>query len=73
MKKVLLVSIALVIAVAAFGIVSYDLQKVIIVPEKPQGSLEVSIWLDRDNGSLYYSGEEVKVFFKTNKDAYIAI
>jgi hypothetical protein len=72
-KKVLLVSIALVIAVAAFGIVSYDLQKVIIVPEKPQGSLEVSIWLDRDNGSLYYSGEEVKVFFKTNKDAYIAI
>lgn len=73
MKKTLFVILTLVLTVAAFGVVTYDLQKVIIVPEKPQGDLEVSIWLDRDNGSLYYSGEEVKTYFKVNKDAYVAI
>lgn len=56
MKKALLVSFLIVMAVVSFGVVTYDLQKVIIVPEKPQGTLEVTIWLDRDNGSLYYSG-----------------
>lgn len=73
MKKALLVSFLIVMAVVSFGVVTYDLQKVIIVPEKPQGTLEVTIWLDRDNGSLYYSGEEVKTYFKVNKDAYVAI
>jgi hypothetical protein len=73
MKKALLVSFLIVLAAVSFGVVTYDLQKVIIVPEKPQGTLEVTIWLDRDNGSLYYSGEEVKTYFKVNKDAYVAI
>ncbi|MDD3461740.1 MAG: DUF4384 domain-containing protein, partial [Mesotoga sp.] len=73
MKKTILVILSFFLAVSLFGIVTYDMQKVIIVPEQPQGGLEVSIWLDRDNGSLYYSGEEVKTYFKVNKDAYIAI
>jgi hypothetical protein len=72
-KKIILVFLSLFLAISLFGIVSYDLQKVIIVPEEPQGGLEVSIWLDRDIGSLYYSGEEVKTYFKVNKDAYVAI
>ncbi|HPQ91497.1 MAG TPA: S-layer protein, partial [Mesotoga prima] len=71
MKKTILVFLSLFLAISLFGIVSYDLQKVIIVPEEPQGGLEVSIWLDRDIGSLYYSGEEVKTYFKVNKDAYV--
>ncbi|AKI98243.1 hypothetical protein IX53_03920 [Kosmotoga pacifica] len=59
------------ITIISLGAVGYDLNKVIIVPT-PQ-EFKVSIWLDRDPGSLYKSGEEVKVFFKTNADAYVAI
>jgi len=73
MKKTILVILFFFLAISVFGVVTYDVQKVIIVPEQPQGGLEVSIWLDRDNGSLYYSGEEVKTYFKVNKDAYVAI
>ncbi len=73
MKKTIFVILFFFLAISVFGVVTYDVQKVIIVPEQPQGGLEVSIWLDRDNGSLYYSGEEVKTYFKVNKDAYVAI
>ncbi|MEA2067189.1 MAG: PEGA domain-containing protein [Thermotogota bacterium] len=50
----------------------YELQKVIIVPE-PDQELQVQIWMDKEPGSVYRTGEEVGIFFKTNKDAYIAI
>jgi len=43
MKKTILVILSFFLAVSLFGIVTYDMQKVIIVPEKPQGGLEVSI------------------------------
>ncbi|RLL87160.1 PEGA domain-containing protein [Mesotoga sp. BH458_6_3_2_1] len=73
MKKTIFVILFFFLAISVFGVVTYDVQKVIIVPEQPQGGLEVSIWLDRDNGSLYYSGEEVKTYFQVSKDAYVAI
>jgi len=34
-KKTILVFLSLFLAISLFGIVSYDLQKVIIVPEEP--------------------------------------
>ncbi|MFW6119513.1 MAG: PEGA domain-containing protein [Petrotogales bacterium] len=50
----------------------YELQKVIIVPE-PDQELQVEIWLDKETGSVYRTGEEVGIYFKANKDAYVAI
>ena len=70
-KKGIVFTLFALIAVISFATVGYDLEKVIIVPI-PQ-EFEVSIWLDKDPGSLYKNGEEVKVFFKTNADAYVTI
>ncbi|MFO7883003.1 MAG: PEGA domain-containing protein [Kosmotogaceae bacterium] len=50
----------------------YELQKVIIVPD-PDQELQAEIWLDKEAGSVYRNGEEVGIYFKANKDAYIAI
>jgi hypothetical protein len=71
MKKALLVSFLIVLAAVSFGVVTYDLQKVIIVPENPGYSRGYDLARSR-NGSLYYSCEEVKTYFKVNKDAYVA-
>ncbi|OAA31400.1 hypothetical protein AT15_07850 [Kosmotoga arenicorallina S304] len=70
-KKGIVFVLFVLLAVISFSAVGYDLEKVIIVPI-PQ-EFEVSIWLDKDPGSLYKNGEAVKVFFKTNADAYVTI
>lgn len=72
MKKALLVIVALIIGLAVMVSASYDLQKVIITPD-PSKDLEVKIWIDRGTGALYRTGENIEVFFRTNKDAYVAI
>ena len=33
----------------------------------------VDMWVDRGEGSTYYVGENIKVSFRTNKDAYVTI
>jgi len=71
-RKVLIAGILVFIFAAIGFAVNYDIQKVIIVPV-PESELQVSIWLDKDPGAVYKKGEEVKVYFKVNKDAYVAI
>ncbi len=73
MKK-LLVGTVLFILFASMTLFAgeYELQKVIIVPE-PDQELQVEIWLDKETGSVYRNGEEVGIYFKANKDAYVAI
>ncbi len=72
MKKGLLVLIAVLVGFAALVSASYDLQRVIITPD-PTKDLDVKIWIDRGTGALYRTGENIEVFFRTNKDAYVAI
>jgi len=71
-RKVLIAGILIFVFAAIGFAVNYDIQKVIIVPV-PESELQVSIWLDKDPGAVYKKGEEVKVYFKVNKDAYVAI
>lgn len=73
MSRKLLITGILVFIFAAIGLaINYDIQKVIIVP-MPGSELQVSIWLNKNPGSVYQKGEEVKVYFKVNKNAYVAI
>lgn len=72
MKRVVVLLFAVLIATLALADVNYNPMKVIITPV-PGSQLEAEIWIDREAGSLYRTGEEVKVFFRVNKDAYVAI
>ncbi len=35
--------------------------------------LQVEVWLDRGDGAVYYSGEAMTVYFKTNMPSYVTV
>lgn len=35
--------------------------------------LEVDVWTDRDDGSNYYEGDDITIYFRTSQDAYVTI
>ena len=35
--------------------------------------LDLDIWINKGNGSTYYYGEDVAIFFKTSQDCYVVI
>lgn len=35
--------------------------------------LEVDIWTDRDDGSNYYEGDDITIYFRASQDAYVTI
>jgi|GEM_PF-4678631 len=43
-----------------------------IVPG-PREPLEVEVWADRDNEATYREGETISLYFRTNRDAYVAL
>jgi hypothetical protein len=52
--------------------VSPNIDKIIIVPV-PTSDLTVDIEMNKPTGSTYSSGENIEIYFKTNKNAYVAI
>lgn len=69
MRKVLLVALILTIAAAAFA--EMQLKNIIIVPQPSE--LEVKIWLNKPEGSVYQVNESLNIFFKANKSCYVLI
>ncbi len=43
-----------------------------IVPG-PREPLEVEVWADRDNEATYHEGEKISLYFRANRDAYVAL
>ncbi len=43
-----------------------------IVPG-PKEPLEIELWADRDNEDTYYEGENITLYFRANRDAYVAL
>lgn len=35
--------------------------------------LAVDVWTDRDDGSNYYEGDDITIYFRTSEDAYVTI
>jgi hypothetical protein len=74
MKKLMIVSVLLIVALLSFSAPNKELQpqKIIIVPEQPT-TLTVSLSLNKPEGSVYQPGELITMSFRTNKDAYVVI
>jgi len=39
----------------------------------PKGNLDIDVWVDRGNGATYHPGEDMKIYFQTNRDAFVVI
>lgn len=39
----------------------------------PKGDIKIDVWTDRGNGAIYHPGEDMKVYFRTNRDAFVVI
>ncbi len=35
--------------------------------------LDVDVWTDRDDGSNYYEGDDITIYFRTSEDAYVTV
>ena len=44
-----------------------------IVPGPKAGPLEIELWADRDNEDTYYEGDNITLYFRTNRDAYVTL
>ncbi len=72
MKKIFIVSLFVFLSLSFVLGVSPNIDKIIIVPV-PASDLTVDIEMNKPTGSTYSSGENIEIYFKTNKNAYIAI
>jgi len=39
----------------------------------PKGNLDIDVWVDRGNGATYNPGEDIRIHFRTNRDAFVVI
>ncbi|MGH8004191.1 MAG: DUF4384 domain-containing protein [Limisphaerales bacterium] len=44
-----------------------------IVPGPRGEPLEIELWANRDNEDTYYEGENITLYFRANRDAYVAL
>ncbi|MCI0405051.1 MAG: DUF4384 domain-containing protein [candidate division Zixibacteria bacterium] len=44
-----------------------------IVPGPKGEPLEIELWADRNNEDTYYEGENITLYFRTNRDAYVLL
>ncbi|MDK2950918.1 MAG: hypothetical protein PWQ77_583 [Kosmotogales bacterium] len=72
MKKIFIVSLFVFLSLSFVLGVSPNIDKIIIVPV-PTSDLTVDIEMNKPTGSTYSSGENIEIYFKTNKNAYVAI
>jgi len=69
MKKTMIITMAALLAIplAAWG--QEDPYRSQIVRSD---KLDINIWVDNEDG-VYYAGENIRIFFQTSRDAYVAI
>src|SRR3970282_175673 len=39
----------------------------------PKGNLDIDVWVDRGNGATYNPGEDIRIHFRTTRDAFVVI
>ncbi len=39
----------------------------------PNPGLDIDVWTNKSEGSTYYPGEEIKVYFRASRDAYVVV
>jgi hypothetical protein len=43
------------------------------VGDRPSGHLDVEVWLNKHNGSVYKPGQYVRIYFQAPEDCYVAV
>lgn len=72
MKRIFFVTLFIFLSLTFVLGVTPNIDKIIIVPV-PTSDLTVDIEMNKSIGSTYSSGENIEIYFQTNKNAYIAI
>lgn len=76
LKKSLILMAAVALAFCGSSLMAQEGKQVVVESldaiENPDSEFEVKLWVDRENAT-YKVGDEVKFFFKTNKDCYLTL
>lgn len=73
MKKKLFILTVLIVLMTCISFANDMLQKIIVTPDLPPASFDISISIDKGNGGTYQPGETMNLTFRTNKDAYVVL
>jgi len=71
-RQNLLLAILSVFFISGFALADHDEYNGSTV-RVSKGSLDIDVWTDRGNGAIYHPGEDMKVYFRTNRDAFVVI
>lgn len=72
MRKILFLVLSMVSTFVVLTYADANVQDIIITPTQPS-TLTVSVWTDRPPGATFYPGENIHIYFKTSRDAYVTI
>ncbi|HVP37300.1 MAG TPA: DUF4384 domain-containing protein [Terriglobales bacterium] len=39
----------------------------------PNSGLDIDVWINKSDGSTYYPGEDIKVYFRASRDCYVVV
>ena len=70
-SKIMLAMVALLGMTAAAWAQTDDYSN--LTREPYSSRLEVKVWVDKGDKALYEPGEDIRVYFRTNRDAYVLI
>lgn len=71
-KQNLLLAILSVFFISGFALADHDEYGTGVV-RVPNGGLDIDVWVDRGNGAVYHPGDDIRIHFKTNRDAFVVI
>lgn len=70
MKRFTILTTVLALLLVSIGIQSASAQSTM---RRTFDDLEVDIWTDRDDGSNYYEGDDIWIYFRASQDAYVVV
>ncbi len=70
MKRITIISTVLALLLSLPATKSVSAQSTM---RRTADNLEVDIWTDKDDGSNYYEGDNVTIYFRASEDAYVVV
>lgn len=71
MKKLIISMFMLLLTIFLFA--QIPLEKIVVVPTNPPANFKISVWINKGEGAYYYPGENITIFFRSNRDAYVVL
>src|SRR3990172_533676 len=71
-RQSLLLAILSVFFISGFALADHDEYGAGLI-RVPSSGLDIDVWVDRGNGATYNPGDDIRIHFKTNRDAFVVI